>query len=320
MSFRTRPVATALVALLVGLLALAGCTTGSPAAPGGSTSASQTASSSPSAAAFPRDVKVGETTVHLEKQPASIIVLSPSLTETVYAVGAGDQVKAVDKLSDYPAEVKKSDLDAFTPNIEAIAGMSPDLVLVSNDQGDIVAKLTALKIPVVLLAAPVDLAGVYAQIEQVGELTGQDARAAEVAATTKSRVEAAVAKAKGTTATTYYWELDPTAYYSLSSGTFIGGILKGFGLTSIADKAPGVEKAAGYPQLSAEFIIDADPDIIFAPGGDPAAIRKRSGWDVVRAVKDTDGIVVVDSNIASRWGPRVADLAEAIATGLAKVK
>lgn len=313
-----RHLVATVVAALIGLLVVTGCSTGTPAAPG-TTGTPTAASSAPSAPAFPRDVTVGTTTIHLEKQPTSIVVLSPSLTETVYAIGAGDQVKAVDKLSNYPAEVKKSDLDAFTPNIEEIAGMSPDLVLVSNDQGQIVSKLTALKIPVVLLAAPKDLPGVYAQIQQVGELTGQDAKAKQVADATKVRVEAALAKAKATSAKTYYWEVDSTFFSITSKDTFMGAVLGEFGLTSIADKAPGADKAFGYPQLSAEFIVDADPDVIFAPGGDPAAIRQRSGWDVIRAVKETDGIVVLDNDLASRWGPRVADLAESIATGLAKL-
>jgi len=310
--------ATALVAALVGLLALVGCSAGTPAPPGGPTSPS-IAASAVNAASFPRDVKIGDTTVHVAQQPNSIVILGPALTETVYAIGAGEQVKAVDKLSNYPAEAKKSDLDAFSPNVEAIAGMSPDLVLVSSDQGDIVKKLTALKIPVALLTAPVDLDGVYAQIEQIGELTGNDAKASEVAATTKSRVEAAVALAQGTTAKTYYWEVDST-FFSITSETFAGTVLGQFGLTSIADKAPGADKSYGYPQLSAEFILDADPDVIFAPGGDAAAIRRRSGWDVVRAVKDEAGIIVLDNDLASRWGPRVADLAESIAAGLAKIK
>lgn len=318
----------AALATLLGLVLLVGCgiavTPGQQPSTSGSTSGS--ASGESSQATFPREVTIpaqvitGEQTVTLDEQPSSIVVLAPALTETVYAVGAGDQVKAVDKLSTYPKEAKTSDLDAFNPNVEAIAGMEPDLVLVSNDQGGIVAQLQALDIAVVVLEAPADLAHAYTQFEQVGQLTGHDDEAKQLATSVKERVDAAVAKAKDSPAETYYWELDSSAYYSVTSDTFVGSILGEFGLTSIADKAPDAAKSGGYPQLSAEFIIDADPDLIFAPGGDPAAIRKRDGWDVTRAVKDENGIVVVDNDIASRWGPRIADLAEQIGSALQQVQ
>ena len=126
-------------------------------------------------------------------------------------------------------------------------------------------------------------------------------------------------KASGTSAKNYYWELDST-YFSLTSETFSGALLGEFGLSSIADEAPGADEAGGYPQLSAEFILDADPDLIFAPGGDATEIRARSGWDVIRAVKDTDGVVVLDNDVASRWGPRIADLAEQVGDALSQVQ
>src|SRR5699024_5436395 len=162
---------------------------GPSATPGVQPSASPVASSSTAAeGAFPREVTIpkqvvtAEQTITLEERPSSIVVLAPALTETVYAVGAGDQVKAVDKLSTYPPDAKTTDLDAFSPNVEAVAGMEPDLVLVSNDQGGIVGQLQKLKIPVVVLEAPADLEHAYAQVEQVGELTGHEQEAAEPAA------------------------------------------------------------------------------------------------------------------------------------------
>jgi len=315
----------AILTTLLGMVLLTAC--GPSATPGVQPSASPVASSSTAAeGAFPREVTIpkqvvtAEQTITLEERPSSIVVLAPALTETVYAVGAGDQVKAVDKLSTYPPDAKTTDLDAFSPNVEAVAGMEPDLVLVSNDQGGIVGQLQKLKIPVVVLEAPADLEHAYAQFEQVGELTGHEQEAAELATSVQERIEAAVAAAKDTTAETYYWELDSSAHYSVTSETFVGSILGQFGLTSIADEAPDAAKSGGYPQLSAEFIIDADPDLIFAPGGDAAEIRSRDGWDVTRAVKDEAGVVVVDNDIASRWGPRIADLAEQIGAALQQVQ
>ncbi len=321
---RLRVAVGATLALVLGVVALAGCSPAEPTPTSSPSSSAVASSSAPVEATFPREVTIpagistAEQTITLAEKPTAIIVLAPAVTETVYAIGAGDQVAAVDQLSNFPAEAKTTDLDAFTPNVEAIAGYEPDLVLVSNDQGGIVSQLTALDIPVAVLEAPATLEAAYAQFELVGELTGNDQAGVDLAASVKDRVDAAVATAADSSVETYYWELDGT-YFSITSDTFSGAVLAAFGLSSIADQAPGAAESGGYPQLSAEFILDADPDVIFAPGGDAEAISGRDGWDVLGAVKDADGIVVLDNDVASRWGPRIADLAEQIGDALAKV-
>lgn len=301
------------VALLLAVLALVGC------APQGSTTPTpEPAGSSAAAPDFPREVSVGEQTVTIDAKPAAVVVLSPSLTETVYALGAGPQVAAVDKLSNYPAEAKKTDLDAFQPNIEAIVGMQPDLVLMSDDSGGVVDKLTELGITTVLLPAATSLDEAYAQFETIGELTGNDQAGVDLAARVKGQVEAAAAKAQPG-GTTYYWELS-SDFYSVTGETFIGSIMSGFELTSIADAAPEAAGSGGYPQLNQEFIVDADPDLIFTTYTPVEEIKARPGWDVIRAVKDTDGVVLLDQDVASRWGPRIGELADQVATAVLAVQ
>lgn len=313
MTRKIRPLA-AIAAALILPLSLAGCAGTSEPAPA-ATSPRAAEASPPAEAAFPRDVDLDGKTVRLEKRPEAIVVLSPSLTETVYGVGAGEQVKAVDSLSNYPADAAKSELSAFEPNVEAIAAMEPDLVVMSDDMNSSVAALEALKIPVALLPAPSDVDGALKQFETVGELTGHQDEAKALAEKVDQQIKTASdgVKADGKS---YYWELG-SELYSATSKTFIGSVLGEFDLTNIADKAK--DASGGYPQLNAEFIIDADPDLIFLPGGDPAEVRKRAGWDVVRAVKDEDGIVEIDADIASRWGPRIGELAESVAAGINKV-
>jgi len=307
-----------LTTLLTLLGLIAGCSTGSTG-----TGIASTVASTPSADVFPANIDVYGTTVHLDAKPTKIVVLGPALTETVFGVGAGAQVVAVDKLSDYPTDAPKTDLDAYQPNVEAIAAYGPDLVLTTYDaDGSLVKGLTALKIPVALLPAPTDLDQAYAQFELVGQLTGNTAAGQKLAGDTKTAIAAAVARVTTPAQPiTYYWELGPELY-SLNSKTFVGSILAQFGLVNIADKAP---KAGGdYPQLSAEFIVDADPDVIYLADTtccqqSRTTVAKRSGWDVVRAVKDTDGIVPLDDDVASRWGPRITDLANAVAGALVKL-
>jgi iron complex transport system substrate-binding protein len=107
-----------------------------------------------------------------------------------------------------------------------------------------------------------------------------------------------------------YYELDNT-FYSVTSNTFVGALLKQFGLNSIAD---GAEEGNDYPQLSAEAILNADPDIIFLADTKccqqtAATVGARAGWSGIQAV--TDGNVIeLDDDVASRWGPRVVDLIE----------
>ena len=117
---------------------------------------------------------------------------------------------------------------------------------------------------------------------------------------------------------TYYWELSTNPYYSATSATFIGQILGLFGLKNIADAA---DKPAdgGYPELSEEYIVTARPQLIFladnqpADGGQtPAIVARRPGWAGLPAVQDHD-IFGLNDDIASRWGPRLPALVDAIA-------
>ena len=98
--------------------------------------------------------------------------ISPTGTEMLFAIGAGDRVVAVDQFSYYPTDAPVTDLDGWNPNIEAIASYEPDLVVLQTD-GDLVASLEALGIEVWAHDAPLALDDVYVQIEQLGAVTGQ---------------------------------------------------------------------------------------------------------------------------------------------------
>ena len=246
-----------------------------------------------------------------------IVSLSPTATEMLYAIGAGDQVVAVDSLSTYPAEVepKVTKISAFEPSAEAILEYEPDVVLISNDMNKITEQLTtaAPGIQVWTGAAATTIDDVYAQITQLGELTGRADAAEDVIDDMKTRIEAAVPADGEPTAFSAYYELDNT-YYSITSNTFVGALLSQFGLKSIAD---GVEEGNDYPQLSAESIVAADPAVIFLADTKccqqtAETVAARPGWADIAAVKNGN-VVELDDDIASRWGPRIVDLIEQIA-------
>jgi len=249
--------------------------------------------------------------------PDRIVSLSAAATEDLFAVGAGHQVVAADEYSTYPADAPRTSLSGFEPNVEAIARYRPDLVVISQDVDNIEGQLAALRIPVLYEPAPANLGGAYAQIIQLGRATGHAAAAAAVVAHMRAQVASIVRSVpRRTPPITVYHELDQT-YYSASSNTFIGQLYTLLGLDDIADPAA---KAAVYPQLSSEYIIARDPDLIVLAdtvccGQSLRTVAARPGWAHIAAVRDHDVLAVNDS-VASEWGPRIvlflAEVADAV--------
>ncbi|MGK5737399.1 ABC transporter substrate-binding protein [Micromonospora sp. URMC 103] len=277
------------------------------------------AGSGSSAAAFPATVGA----VTLDKRPEKIVALSPSATEMLFAIGAGPQVVAVDDNSNYPAEAPKSDLSGFQPNAEAIAAKNPDLVVISDDRNKIVDQLGKLKIPVYLTPAAKTLDDSYQQITDLGTLTGHPTEAADVTRRMRDDIAKLVKDLpQRPEKLTYYHELGPELY-SATSKTFIGSLYALAGLENIADAADTEGKNGGYPQLSQEVIVKADPDFVFLADTkccqqSAETVKARSGWSGISAVKNNQ-VVALDDDIASRWGPRVVDLLRAIVDAVAKV-
>ncbi len=276
-----------------------------------------------STAGFPVTVTTAGGKVQLASRPDDIVSLSPTATEMLYAIGAGSQVKAVDSDSDYPANAPMTKLSAYEPNAEAIAAYKPDLVVISNDINGITAKLTALSIPVLDLPAAANVADVYAEFTQLGAATGHVAQAKAEDQRLKADISQIVSsEPHHSSPLTYYYELGTDPYYSVTDSTFIGSLLSLLGMKSIADAAQGAAAAGGYPSLSAEYILKANPDYIILSdtgstgGGQSAAtVSTRPGWSVLAAVNNKH-IIMLNADIASRWGPRIVQLLQTVAAGL----
>lgn len=306
--------AVVLFPLLAVIALLAGCASHSD------TPAPTSAPTGASAPAFPVQLTVpGGKPLTLNAQPRKIVSLSPTTTETLFAIGAGKQVVAVDDQSSYPAEAPKTKLSALNPNAEAIADYQPDLVIASGDPGKLTENLGKVHIPVLVLPAANTLQDAYDQMALLGKATGHTPEATKLATDTQSRIKSIVdGTAKPARPLTYYYELDQT-FYSVTSKTFIGQVLGQFGLVNIADKAP---EAGGYPQLSAEAVSSANPDLVFLAdtkccNQTPDTVAKRPGWAKLKAVQDGN-VVALDDDVASRWGPRLVDLVQAVGTAVDK--
>jgi iron complex transport system substrate-binding protein len=303
-----RTLSTALSTIAAAILAasaLAACGSGTPT---GQPSASG------SAADFPATVG----SLRLDHKPTRIVSLSPSTTEMLFAINAGSQVVAVDDQSNYPTTAPKTDLSGYKPNAEAIAKYNPDLVVISDDSEKIAEQLSQLKIPVYQALAASTLDDSYNEITALGALTGHRSEATAEVTTMKNSIAKLIHDLPAHGQLTYYYELDQT-YYSVTSGTFIGSLFTMAGLKNIADAG---NASNAYPQLSAEAIVKANPDLIFLAdtkccGQSADTVAKRAGWGSITAVKNHE-VIGLDDDLASRWGPRVVDLLQAITAAVAK--
>ena len=269
--------------------------------------------------AFPVTLQTPTGDLVLDDQPIRILSLSPTATEILFAIGAGDQVIAVDDQSNYPPEAPTSDISGFTPNLEAILALEPDLVVHSYLPEDIEQGLSNVGIPSLTQYAAASLNDTYLQITQLGAATGANAGAESTVQEMQQKIDELMASVNvpDGSSFTFYHELDPT-YFSVTSSTFIGQVYALFGLINIADEAEGA--GSGYPQLSEEYILSQNPDLIFLAdtkccAQDIEIVTQRNGWNALSAV--TEGKVIeLDDDIASRWGPRVVDFLKAIATAV----
>ena len=264
-------------------------------------------------------------------RPSCVVSLSPTATETLYAIGAGPQVQAVDSDSNYPTTgLPTKRINALNPSVESIIGIckstpgspatKPDLVIISYDANSIKAKLRALGVNVVEQDAPTNLGGAYAQIRQLGALSGHVVAARRLATAIATSINADVASvpAHPNKTINVYYELDPT-FYSVTSATFVGLLMKKLGLVNIAD-AQATSADAGYPQLNAEYVVSANPQLIFLADTvccqvTPASLAQRPGFSSVSAVVHHH-VVSLNDDVASRWGPRLALLMKRITLGV----
>ena len=321
---RLRAPSTVLAALtaLAALAALSAC--GSSASSAGSARiVSASASSRPTGpGTFPVTIAAPGGPVTISAPPTRIVSLSPTATEDLYADGAGPQVVAVDQTSDYPAGVPKTTLNGTSPNIEAIAGYDPSLVIAAENEGGLVAGMKKLGVPVLVEPPAATLPAAYAEIEQIGQATGHAAKADAVVTGMEAQVAADLKKA-GTTHSdlSYFWEVSASPYYSATSQTIFGEIAGMFGLKNIADKV-ATAASGGYPELTEEYIVSSKPRIIFLTDNDPgdggqtpAIVAARPGWSGVPAVRNHE-IIALNDDVAARWGPRLPQLVAAIAAAV----
>src|SRR5215212_6823565 len=247
-----------------------------------------------------------------------VVSMAPSNTEILYAIGAGDQVVGRDALSDFPETAKAvadigSTFDAL--NTELIVSLKPDLVLAAEiNTPEQVKQLEDLGLTVYYLKNPLTLEEMYSNLEIVAQLTGHQEETATLIESLKARVAAVDEKiAPISSRPNVFYELDgtdPAKPYTAGKGTFITQLIERAGGHNIASDLDG------YPQLSLEQVVAADPSFIIlgdsAYGVTPESIAARPGWENLSAVKNNQ-VFPFDDNLVSRPGPRLVDAREQLA-------
>jgi len=256
--------------------------------------------------------------VALSAPAQRIVSLAPSNTEILFAVGAGAQVVGRDELSDFPVEANTVSSIGSTfgqLNTEAIVALQPDLVLAASITApEQVQALEDLGLTTYLLPNPNDFAGFYQNLRIVGELTGQQAGAAELAAELRARVAAVAERMQGADRPRVFYEADasdPTAPWTTGSGTFQSVLIDLAGGTNVA------AEITGWGQFSLEQLVAVDPQVIVFGSGSfvPTTVDSlaaRPGWGTITAI--TDGrVFAIDTNWVDRPAPRLVEALEAMA-------
>ncbi len=294
------------------LAIVAGCKPGliSTTAPGPTTA--------PVVEAFPLTVTDDEgREVTLERAPKRIVSLAPSHTETLFALGLGDEVVGVTEFCDYPPEaLEKPKIGGFSKvDLEKVVGLNPDLILATSIHSELVVPALAERGLKVIVLNPEDIDAVLTKISLVGQVTGQAEAARELVADLEERIAAVEDRVKGlATRPRVFWELSPDLY-TAGPGSFIDDIITRAGGANVA-----AEAQSQWPQLGLEALVLADPEIVILgdhPYGAAAEeVKNRPGWADITAVRQGRIVEVEDDDLISQPGPRIAEALEFVAQAI----
>jgi iron complex transport system substrate-binding protein len=274
----------------------------------------QQPSSSVAAVAFPAALTDFQNRpVTIPKRPERIVSIGPSITEFLFALGAGPRVVGVDDFSDEPAAAKQIEkVGGIKVNFEKVVSLRPDLVLSVKFSDGTIERLTRAGL-LVLVVDPQTIGDVARTAVLLGRAVGSDGET--MARDIQKRVDDVRSKTSSAAAKPrVYHEIDasdPTKIFTVGPGSYIHDLIEVSGGQNIAARA-----TSAYPQLSAEEVLRGDPEIIVLADAEysakPEQVVARSGWSAITAVKNKR-IVGIAPNLINRPGPRVGEAAEAYA-------
>ncbi len=255
--------------------------------------------------------------VHIDSTPTRIISHVPSITETLFALGLGDKVVADSDYCDYPeaAKTKPKIGGYYTPNIEEIVAMKPDLVLTDGHVPELITKLDSLGIPLAVID-PKDINGVLSDIELLGNITGSQKEAQEITSDMKNRIDAVVNTVGNASRPSVFYVFDATDTtkpWTAGPGSFVDALISLAGGVNVAGNSSGP-----WIQFNMEELVRADPEIILLDSSmgtatmSPDQIKELPGWQDLTAVKQ-NRIYTINGDLVNRTGPRIVQGLEEMA-------
>lgn len=242
--------------------------------------------------------------ITLDYEPEKIVSVAPNLTELVYELDAADKLVGRSDYCDYPAEALDIETvgSLYTPDIEKIVSLEPDLVIVSTHfDEENAAKLEALDIPVITLYEENDVTGVYDMITTLGTAINRNDEAADCIAKMQEDIAEVTAAVEGLEAPSVYYVVGYGEYgdYTAGGDTFVGGLLELAGGDNIAKDVSGWN-------ITLEEIVEADPSIIITSENDKEGFMSDASYADLTAVKEGN-VYTIDVNLLDRQGYRNAE-------------
>lgn len=257
-------------------------------------------------------------TVRLPLSPLRIVSLAPSLTETIYALGLQDRLVGDTDYCDYPPDAQRKTKvgGAINPNLEEIASLHPDLVLVTKsiNRLETVRALDTLGIPS-YATDPHTVEDILSSTHKLAAVLGVPDTGKNINEELQGRLDALKAKLTGATPRTVLFVVWTEPLISVGQGTFIADALRKAGAVSI------VQSEKDWPQMSLEEVVRLQPEyLVFAESHSASADRDfdllaaRPGWDILQAVQKRRYAVISDA--VNRPAPRIVSAIEDLALQL----
>lgn len=253
--------------------------------------------------------------ISLAKTPVRIVSLAPSITEILFAIGAGGQVAGVTQFCDFPPEVStKPKVGYANPNLESLAALQPDLVLAPKEflKPDLVASLDHLHIPLFVFSGQT-VDDIFSQIETIGRMTDHQAEAAALTVEVRRHIASVKQLVQGQPPVRVLYVLNSQPLITVGPGSYIDQLIGLAGGLNVAAKS-----TTPYPRLSMETVLAEDPEVLVFPVGEAEGISESEQqtwrqWSGLSAVKQAR-LRQIPADLLNRPGPRIGQALERLVT------
>ena len=255
--------------------------------------------------------------IQLAKTPRRIVSLAPSITETLFAIGAGGLVAGVTQFCDFPPEaLSKPKVGYGNPNVETLVALQPDLILAPREflKPDLLASLDHLHIPIFLLEERT-VEQIFSHIQTIGKMVERQAEAAALVMELRQRIAAIMQRTQETTPVRVLYVLNSEPLITVGPGSFIDQLIGLAGGANIAAKS-----GTPYPRLSMETVLSEDPEVLIFPIGTSEGISEQEQqawqrWSGLSAIKQ-ERVHRISADVLNRPGPRIVQGLEQLAAVL----